>query len=62
MAQITRTITVPFKGCDRCRYLTISENVVYADGYAYVAFDRCEHENICLNAAKIAKDEEEAGR
>ena len=55
MAKITRTIEVPFEGCDKCRYLTLEESVVYADGYAYVELNRCSNENICLNAVEIAE-------
>lgn len=57
MAQITRTIEVPFEGCDRCRYLHLEEKVIYADGLPYVIFDRCGNENICVNAAEIAAAE-----
>ena len=55
MAKITRTIEVPFEGCDKCRYLTLEERVVYADGYAYIELNRCRNENICINAVKTAE-------
>ena len=53
MAKITKTIEVPFLGCDRCRYTTM-----YSGNEPVMIFTRCANENICLEAVKISKLEE----
>ena len=47
MTKITRTIDVPFTGCDRCRYLDPITTTLYAARGAYVIFTKCSNENLC---------------
>lgn len=52
--KITRYISVPFEGCDSCRYLSPETETVYANGQPYVVFTKCANENLCLEAVKAA--------
>lgn len=58
MTKITKTIEVPFPGCDRCRYLTPEYTTMYSGKEPVMIFTRCANENICLEAVKISKLEE----